>query len=55
LIRVGGLPSGPAIGDLDGAGGLLAADQVLRPATRVQGWIDQLGPDVRFPERHAGR
>jgi hypothetical protein len=32
-----------AVDDLDGAGGLLAADEALRPAASVNGGVNQLG------------
>ncbi|MBI1845356.1 MAG: hypothetical protein HY294_04095 [Candidatus Rokubacteria bacterium] len=40
-------PARATVHDLDGAGRFLAADQVFRPAARVQGRVDQLGASVR--------
>jgi len=37
-----------AADELDRAGGLLALDQILGPATRVEGWIDEFGAGVGF-------
>ena len=52
-------PAGAAawatIDDLDGACGLLATDQILGPASRVEGWIDELGTRVGLAEPHAAR
>src|ERR1700693_3576370 len=42
-----------SVNDLDGAGRLLAADEVLHPASRMQGWIDQLRPGVGLGEQHS--
>ena len=42
-----------AADDLDGAGGLLAPDQVLGPAASVEGRIDQLGASVGLAHAHA--
>jgi len=43
-----GLLERPAVDDLDGAGRLLAADEVLGPASRVDGGVDELGARIGF-------
>jgi hypothetical protein len=47
-----GTPARAAVNDLDGAGRLLAADQILGPASRVKGRVDELRPSVGLAERH---
>jgi hypothetical protein len=47
-----GLLEGPAVDDLDGAGRLLAADEVLGPAARVDGGVDELGARIGFRKPH---
>jgi len=37
-----GLLEGFAVADLDGPGGLLTPDEILGPAPRVDGWLNQL-------------
>jgi hypothetical protein len=43
-----GLLERPAVDDLDGAGRLLAADEVLGPAACVDGGVDELGARIGF-------
>lgn len=38
----------PAVDDLDGAGRLLPPDEVLGPAARVDGGVDELGARIGF-------
>jgi hypothetical protein len=40
--------TGFAAEDLDGTSRFLAADQVFRPSTFVNGGVDQLRPRIRF-------
>ena len=47
-----GAALGLALDDVDGAGGQLALDMVLRPSTAVDGRIDQLCAGVRFAKSH---
>ncbi len=43
-----------AVNDFDCAGGFLAPNQILSPATAMDGGINQFGARVRFTERHEG-
>src|SRR5260370_30128251 len=55
-VQPDGAAAGPAVHDLDGAGRLLPADQILGPPASVEPGVDQLGAGVRFaPRRHAAR
>jgi len=51
-----GAPRGPpaalAVDDLDGPEGDLAANEILRPATGVDGRVDQFGPGIGFGQGH---
>ena len=49
-----GLASRMTVYDVYHASGLLTADEVFGPLPRMQGWVDELGPGIRFSERHTG-
>jgi hypothetical protein len=48
-----GAPTWATVHHFDGAGRLLATDQILGPAPSMEGRVDELGPSVGLAESHA--
>ena len=48
-----GTPPGATANNVDGPGGLFAANQVFGPTPIMDSWVDELGSGVSFAKHHA--